>query len=168
MVNCFYGCTALTTVSFPKLKTISSSQALQAVFSGCSKLTTVEFPELVRIGPTSATSTNHRHLYQAFYGTTALASVSFPKLTEIYCNGTGATYGTFSGCTGLRKIYLPSCTTIAKTSNYGNEAAAKAIFNGCTALTEIHFASANKTAIQATGGYSSKWGASSATIYFDL
>lgn len=41
-------------------------------------------------------------------------------------------------------------------------------FEGCPALIEIHFAAINQSAIEALSGYSSKFGANNATIYFDL
>ena len=42
---CFYGCTALTTVDFPKATTIGAS-----AFYGCTALTTVDFPKVTSIG----------------------------------------------------------------------------------------------------------------------
>lgn len=41
-------------------------------------------------------------------------------------------------------------------------------FYSCSALTEIHFGAENQSAIESSTGYSTKWGRSSATIYFDL
>ena len=37
-----------------------------------------------------------------------------------------------------------------------------------SSLTEIHFPAAIKSKIEALTGYSDKWGATNATIYFDL
>lgn len=52
--------------------------------------------------------------------------------------------------------------------DYSNVTAANNIFYSCSALTEIHFAAANQSAIEASTGYSTKWGRSAATVYFDL
>jgi hypothetical protein len=64
---------------------------------------------------------------------------------------------------------MPKLTTISKTSAYSSTLGADNIFTNCTALTELHFWTANKTAIEATTGYATKWWApSTCTIYFDL
>ena len=41
-------------------------------------------------------------------------------------------------------------------------------FYDCSSLKEIHFAVKNKKAIEAQSGYSDKFGATNATIYFDI
>ena len=41
-------------------------------------------------------------------------------------------------------------------------------FSSCRPLKEIHFAAKNKEAIEALSGYSNKFGATNATIYFDI
>ena len=63
----------------------------------------------------------------------------------------------FYNCTALTTVSLPEATSI------GNYA-----FSKCTALTEIHFSAANQATIEALSSYSSKFGATNATIYFDL
>jgi hypothetical protein len=41
-------------------------------------------------------------------------------------------------------------------------------FQYCTGITEIHFRADAQATIEATSGYSDKFGATNATIYFDL
>ena len=41
-------------------------------------------------------------------------------------------------------------------------------FDRCRSLKEIHFAAKNKEAIEALSDYSNKFGATNATIYFDI
>ena len=65
--------------------------------------------------------------------------------------------GAFFGCSLLTSINLPNVTTV---ENYA--------FNGCSSLKEIHFAAKNKEAIEALSDYSNKFGATNATIYFDI
>lgn len=164
----FTGCTALTSVSFPSLTTVSSTSAMQYICNGCTALTNVDFPSLKTIGPTSGSSANYRHFYNAFTGCTALTTLTFPSLESIYCNGTATSHGTFANNANITKVYFPKLTYIGKTSSYSSSTGANNIFYSCTALTEIHFAEANKTAIESSTGYATKWGRSSATIYFDL
>jgi len=57
----------------------------------------------------------------------------------------------------LPAIDLPACTSVGDYAFYD-----------CSTLSAIHFAAANQATIEALSGYSSKFGASSATIYFDL
>lgn len=165
---CFNGCTKLDTALFPKLATITGTSAFQNAFYGCTKLATVDFSKVTTIGNSAATSTNYRHFYQAFYNCSLLTDIEFPELTAIYCNGTSNAYGTFNGNNKVQIFRFPKLTTITKSSSYSNATAANNIFYNCTALTEIHFAYANKTAIEASAGYATKWGAPSACqIIFD-
>ena len=164
----FTGCTKLQSVDFSALTTVSSTSAMQYVCNNCTALASVDFSSLETIGPTSGSSANYRHFYNAFTGCTALTELRFPSLEAIYCNGTATSHGTFANNANLKKLYFPKLSVIDKTSAYGNTTGAKNIFYSCTGITELHFASENQTAIQATAGYSTKWGASNATIYFDL
>lgn len=164
----FTGCTKLQSVSFPLLTTVSSTGAMQYMCNGCTALTSIDFSSLKTIGVTSGSSTCYRQFYNAFTNCTNLTTLTFPSLEAIYCNGTATSHGTFATNTALKKLYFPKLTTIAKTTSYGNTTGAKNIFYGCTGITEIHFASANQTAIESSVGYTTKWGATNSTIYFDL
>ena len=172
MANCFYGCSGLTTASFPEVTTVTGSSACQYLFYNCTNLTSVDFSKLKTIGNSSATSTTNRQFYYAFAGATKMTSITFSALESIYCNGTANSYGTFSNNNKVKKFYFPKLSTIAKTTGYtatDGELGVKNIFYNCTALTEIHFALTNKTAIESTLGYGTKWGApSGCSILFDL
>lgn len=116
-------------------------------FNGCTSLSSVDFSSLASIERLGAFS-------GAFTGCTNLQSLNFPELTAMTAQAV------FQNNDKLKSIYLPKCTSITQTN----------IFNGDTDLTAIHFAAANETAIKATSGYGSKWGAPNANcqVLFDL
>lgn len=167
---CFQGDTKLTTASFPLLEEATQSNAFQYVFGGCTLLENIDFSSLRVVGnPSATTSTSYRQFYYAFQNCGKITEITFPALEEVWCNGTAANTGTFSYNNKVTKFYFPKLHTISKTAKYSNTAGANNIFYSCTALTEIHFGAANQSAIEATTGYATKWGApSSCTIYFDL
>ena len=167
---CFNSCTSLRSASFPLLEEIKGTTGFQYVFSACTVFESVSFPKLRIIWNDAATTgTTYRQFYYAFQNCTRLTELSFPKLEEIWCNGTNANTGTFGYNAYIEKIYMPKLTTISKTSAYSSTLGADNIFTNCTALTELHFWTANKTAIEATTGYATKWWApANCTIYFDL
>ena len=164
----FSTCTHLASLAFPALTTVSGTTACQYLAYECTALASVSFPKLATIGVTS-NSANNRNFFYAFYNCSSLTEVRFPLLTHIYCNGTAASQGTFAYAFNKSvKLYFPVLTNIEKGSSYTNETAAKSVFNHCAGITEIHFASANQAAIEASAGYSTKWGATNATISFDI
>ena len=136
---------------FDEIKTIGSG-SLYYAFYNCTGITgSVSFPALTTIGSSG--------LQHAFYGCIGITSISFPALTTIDSYGL---YYAFRGCTGITgSISFPALTTI------GSSGLADA-FRVCTGITELHFRADAKSIIEAAGGYSSKFGASNATIYFDL
>lgn len=168
--------TGATSFSFPELTTIEGLRTFHSAFDH-SKGITFNFTKLVRIGSSSASSIDSGHFANAFsylgyeagsYVTNL--SLTFPELTSIYCTGSSGSDGTFAENNSLQKLYFPKLNTITHGSGAAsyNKAAAKNIFYNCPNLTEIHFALDNQAAIEATAGYSTKWGAANATIYFDL
>lgn len=179
--NCFDSafswCTSLESVSFTALKSIGGSYGFSSAFSVCSKLTYLSFDSLETIdcNPTSTSSGNQ--FSGAFNGTGTGSGLSgitvhFPKLKEIYVNGSSTYYGTFYNCSSMVEIYLPSLTTIGThytgTGTVSTTAASN-IFSGCSKLTTIHFSQRNMDAIQKLPGYETCWGrgAGKATIVFD-
>ena len=84
----FNGCTALTDVSVPLLRTVGTY-----VFGGCTALTQIQLPSVTTI------------YASGFISCTALVSISIPICTTISTSA-------FVGCTSLSGIYAPSCTTI--------------------------------------------------------
>ena len=166
----FRDCTSLKKVSFPALATLTGSYVFNQTWLNCTALETVEFPELLSIGPASgSSSSSSSHFSQAFNNAGGgNVSLSFPKLTRIY-NGTTSSAdnsAVFYNCTGLKKLYFKSLTSI---DGYNATSKTK-IFNGCSNLTELHFGTANQAAIEASAGYTTLWGrgAGNATVYFDL
>lgn len=146
-------------VVFPSCKEVDHGSLTTGAFHGCKNLVDVSLPNVERIGA------------GAFKECTSLVNVDIPnaielygwvfkdceKLTNVSAASVKSTYASvFSNCSALRAIYLPNCTYMLT------------CFVNCPALTEIHFAAANRTAIEALDGYASKFGATNATIYFDL
>lgn len=78
----FYGCSALTTASFPTATSIGSN-----AFRYCSALTTASFPNITSIG------------HYAFHGCSSLATASFPNVTRI------GNYA-FQLCSKLSSLYF--------------------------------------------------------------
>ena len=88
--------------------------------------------------------------YSAFNNCSSLTSVNLPSVISINDYA-------FSNCSSLTSVNLPSVISI---NDY--------VFGDCSSLTSIHFATKNKEIIEALSSYSSKFGATNATIYFDL
>ena len=147
----FNGCIGITgSINFPNLTSIESS-GLYYAFNGCIGITSVSFPNLTTI--------ENDGLYFAFDGCTGITgSISFPNLITIENRGL---YFAFQGCTGITSVSFPSLTFIGSNG-------LQYAFNICTGITEIHFRADAKNIVESTDGYSSKFGASNATIYFDL
>lgn len=145
-------------VSFPELTTISGSEAFSNAFSNNYALKSISFPELTTIS-------GERAFLSAFSYCQYLTSVSFPKLTTI---GQYSMLSTFSGCNSLSRIDFPSLTSVQINSFQDSSDSWEKIFRDCSSLTEIHFRTDMANVIPNMYGYLDKWGASNATIYFDL
>lgn len=158
----FYNCTNLTSVSFPELTTLPKTFTFYNAFGNCTALTSISFPKLREI---TSTDTSSYVFNSAFSGCTSLTSVSFPELTTI--NGGAVLSQAFRNCKSLTSVSFPKLITVPNNSAFGGSSS-QYIFYGCTALQEIHFNSSAQSTIQRLTGYSAKWGASNATIYFDL
>lgn len=150
------GCTSLTSVDFSKLSEISTHDVFQYAFEGCTSLASISFPKLTIID-----TNGYNSFSRTFKGCTSLSSVSFPLLDTIN-TGNVFTYA-FQGCTSLTTISFPKLATISS-----NDPFTRYMFYGCTNLTEIHFKASVSSVVQNLAGYSTKFGASNATIYFDL
>lgn len=161
-------CTNLKRVSFPKLTTcLKNSQMFYEGFKDCTSLTDVNFPLLRNSG---------EYFTSTFVGCTALTNVEFPEMTDVQTNGT------FCNCTSLVSVSFPKATFFKSASAFYRCSSLPSIsfpnvtqfimdtstFYGCTALTEIHFRADMQATVEALSGYASKWGATNATIYFDL
>lgn len=151
--DAFSGCTGLTSVVVP-FTTITGSNGCYSMFSSCSNLETATFPNLTEIKSSSS-------CFNMFYKCTSLTEIAFPVLANIGL--AGAVQSMFFGCTALSKVSFPALTS---TTDLGSSSGW--MFNSCTALTEIHFRADMEDTITALAGYADKWGATNATVYFDL
>ena len=161
--NTFYN-SKLTVFNAPKLKTLylentffrssikdfSSDSLTDLVmqyqgrdFYDCTALTTFSVPNVKKL-----------YLHYTFYNCTSLSNIDVSGVVDF--NGDSSA---FYKCTALTTFSLPSATKIKLTTS---------TFSGCTALTEIHFRADMQATVEALSGYASKWGATNATIYFDL
>jgi len=167
--NTFRNCFALNKATFQDLKIINGGTlTFNYAFGNCrasfdNNINHFRFPVLRQVGLNSGTSCYSIFKY-AFTSDLATycgkCDVIFPELTAIYNRSTTATNGHFSYCDALDKIYLPKFTEDGTTG--------KNIFNNCSYLTEIHFGIENQATVEALAGYSSKFGATNATLYFDM
>ena len=153
--------TGLTSVSFPALETITdnyktgSSVTITRTFYSCAALTSAAFPKLTSAGS----------LAQMFSGCTSLTSVSFPLLASV---GEGAFQYTFRGCTSLTSVSFPSLIDVPVNAFNGTSTTSPTPCFTDSGVTEIHFRADAQEMIEATTGYDTKWGATNATIIFDL
>lgn len=150
----FHSCTGLTSLDFSSLQSVDNSGMFYA-FYGCSGLTNVDLSSLQSIEMSG--------LYYVFYNCSNLTSVDLSSLQSVAYYGL---YAAFSGCKKLTTISFPSLTSVVSAS-FGASTYGYA-FKDCTALTEIHFRADMQATIEAMTGYDTKWGATNATIYFDL
>ena len=95
-----------------------------------------------------------------FTSCSSLSTVDLSGLETIL--GKNTCQGMFQYCKSLTSISFPSLTRIEGTTPMIS------MFSGCTNLLEIHFRADIQTTIEALSEYSNKFGATNATIYFDL
>ena len=145
-------------ISFPKLTSVTGEYAFSNTFNGKDSVKSISFPELTSVTGNSAFKSTFSYCRY-------LTSVSLPKLTTI---GTKSMVRTFGSCTSLTRVDFPSLTSVQIDSFKESPDNWEAIFYECYNLTEIHFRADMANVITNMYGYSDKWGASNATIYFDL
>lgn len=180
LLHAFEGATSLATVRAPNVTTISGTSACQNAFE-FTGLTSNVFPNLTTISGDSACQYMYRGCTFDELGLDNLTTISgasacyymfnsltidvaeFPKLTTI--TGSRACQYWFRLST-VKKVYFPALTTV-DTNVFGNSVSNGA-FGSCSQLTEIHFRADAQATIEAMSGYAAKWGASSASIFFDL
>lgn len=137
-------------VSFPSLRHIGMSGMDSAYINLDLQSVDEVFPVLESISGNSA-------LRAAFVDAAASPCTfsSVRTITGASSSGVAEKNRTFGGLSA--KVFrFPSLTSIE----------GRYIFPA--AATEIHFPAASQTAIEASEGYATKWGATNATIYFDL
>lgn len=143
---------AVETANFSNLETISEYGCYEMLRS--TQLKTIDLHNLV--------SVSSNGLYNAFHSS-KLESIDFSALTTL---GSSALYGAFNS-SNLKSISFPALTSV-QSNSFGTSTSSSQAFRNCTELTEIHFRADMQATIEAMTGYSDKWGATNATIYFDL
>ena len=146
--------TGITSVDFSSLQTVGI-YGLDHAFYGCTGITNVDLSSLQSVSTYG--------LNYAFYNCTSITSVDFSSLQTIGINGM---HYAFSGCNKITTISFPSLTNV-QTNSFASSTSNGA-FRNCIALTEIHFRADMQATIEAMSQYANKWGATNATIYFDL
>lgn len=136
----FYGCTNLTSVSFPECTVISTDNFLyeegdywglftRGAFENCYKLSSINFSKATSIGA------------YAFARCSALTIVNFPKVTTI------GNYA-FEGCAALTTAIFPEvivvngidgCSALISVSFPKATKIGMYAFENCTALTSVSF-----------------------------
>ena len=154
--NAFNYCSKLTSIAFPNLATITDEGVFNQAFYNCKNLVSADFSKLSYINSSTG------GFRQAFYGCSKLESVNFDSLQSMYADMQGCFYN----CTSLTKISFPSLNNLGS-QRFGSSSSTY-MFYGCTNLTEIHFRADMQSTIESYRGYADKWGATNATIYFDL
>jgi hypothetical protein len=149
--------TKLTNVDLTSLEKIEGYFACSGMFSGCSKLETILLPSLKTVGNLSSMGGECNTM---FTSCSSLSTVDLSGLETIL--GKNACQGMFQYCKSLTSISFPSLTRIEGTTPMNS------MFSGCTNLLEIHFRADMQTTVEALSEYSNKFGATNATIYFDL
>lgn len=180
LLQAFNSCTGLKSVVLSSLQTVESN-GLQSTFNSCYGLESIALESLKTVGSngmqnacsnTNLTSVSMESLqtvganglYSAFSACSKLESVNLNSLQTVESRGLASA---FSFCKALTSMSFPSLTSVV-TDSFGTTSAALQMFYQCTGLTEIHFRADMQAAIEATNGYANKWGATNATIYFDL
>ena len=158
---CFYmfgSCKNLKSVLLPKLEEISNNASdlvycTYNMFHDCTQLQTVDLSSLIKCS-------GRYVIANMFRNCTKLTSVKLDNLQEI--SGDYAASGIFDGCASLTTISFPSLANIGDTSVFYNA------FRNCSSLTEIHFRYDMRSVVESLTGYDTQFGATNATIYFDL
>ena len=152
----FAGTSNLRIVDISGLTEISGSQACYHMFDG-SGITELNLDNLTTISGGSAC--------HYMFAQSKIVQMNFKSLTTI--SGDSACRYMFSICTSLIRVDFPALTSVVNGA-FGTNAAYSGIFTSCSALVEIHFRADAQAMIEALNGYSVKWGATNASIIFDL
>ena len=183
--HAFYG-TRITHISLGKVRVVNKNYALNNVASYM-KTKLAELP-ISNIEELSGNSVAYAAFTSSFGGTatglynlriisgasacgymlgssSSLTDIQLDSLESIY--GYAACQNMFSYCKALEKAYFDSLTEVLTADALGTSSS-NGMFSGCTAMTEIHFRKDVQVVIESLSGYPSKFGATNATIYFDL
>lgn len=178
--SAFRNCTSLSVLRADNVADISTSYACQQMFSGCVSLKSTGLPNLAIISGGGACQYMYADCVFEELGLDNLTTISgssscsymfhrltideatFPKLSTI--SGSSCSYWFRSS--SVKRVCFPALVNVV-TNAFGTSASTAA-FYGCSQLTEIHFRADAQATIEAMSQYANKWGATNATIYFDL
>lgn len=134
------------TASFAKLKKVSGASVFREAFRDKKIIPDEVFPALEEISGTDA--------FTQFGQFVRDDVITFGKVKKVV--GSSASYNATFIFYQMVIWHFPSAIDFSGYIFYS------------TGAKEIHFAAANQAAIEACAGYTNKWGATNATIYFDL
>ncbi len=142
-------------IDLSNLTTISGDYACYNMFYNCS----IDYINLEKL-----TTISGNYACQYMFSKSAATTIILNNLTTI--SGTFACQYMFQGA-NVSRVDFPSLTTVDKTNAMGSSSS-NGMFANCNKLLEIHFRVDAQAVIESLFGYSSKFGAKNATIYFDL
>lgn len=155
LINAFES-TYCTDISMPNLLEISGSNACRRAFVG----STAQRSGLDKLKTISGSAACH-----SMYLT--CRSLTEPGLNNLESiTGDQACFQMFSYC-NLSRVDFPKLTAVSPVNAMGTSSS-NGMFASNSNLTEIHFRADAQAVIEGLTGYSSKFGATSSTIYFDL
>lgn len=154
----YANCTNLRVANVPYLAQVLGDNVCQQMFEGCDTLQEMPLQALEEVSGAQA-------FFGAFRYTKSISNVMFDKLSGIY--GKNVFGAMFAYSEGLQSVSFPSLVTVSPSTAFGSSSA-NLIFANCDNLTEIHFREDAQEVIEGLSGYSLKFGATNATIYFDL
>lgn len=166
---------------FDGVKTIKDTTALRFRFAGTPNIRYVYMPDLETLTTSNVMSYAFQNSYckrfycpklQTINGTSTMYALFQTGKIEYFdmsalktANGTISLGNVFNNCP-LKSAYFYSLTTIS--SRALGYTSGSAIFQNCTSMEEIHFRMDAQAAVENSDSYSFKFGATNATIYFDL
>lgn len=143
MNSMFSSCSALTSIDLSSFNT-SKVEDMEEMFSGCSSLASIDLDNFVTSSVTTVSN--------MFYECTALVSIDLSKFDMSSIDPDYSLTGTFSGCTALASVKLPSAIQIiGDDAFYGATSLSSIIipvsvttigtnaFRNCSALTTVYY-----------------------------
>ena len=152
----FQHCDALKEIVFSNPIIAQQTFAFTEAFQYCDfSNASINFDIITSVGPNG--------LYAAFKHCKLPAEIRFTNLTEI--TDKFAFREAFSQTTGCKRYFFPSLTSVTSDA-FGSSS--RLTWYNATDVEEIHFRADMQATIEAVTGYSSKFGATNCTIFFDL
>lgn len=148
--NAFDGCTGIASVDLSSLQSVGNYGMYHAFYNATYITGALDLSSLQSVGNSG--------LQSAFQGCPPITSIDLSSLQSVGDSGLQSAFGS---CLGLTTISFPALTDVQSNS-------LKSTFQYCSAITEIHFRADMQATIEAMSQYTNKWGATNATIYFDL